>query len=85
MCFSTALASENFWTSGNAEGNRDHGFIWDSTGRIQWQYTNWAAGQPDSTLSPGNCVVLSYADGFKWHDVGCKSENLRYICEKKGK
>jgi hypothetical protein len=49
-------------------------------------YKNWAAGQPDGENSPhGNCLILSHLDGFKWHDVECQSDNLRYICEKKGK
>lgn len=79
--------SEDFWTSGNSEGNWLHGFTWDSTGRELWQYTNWAAGQPNSPLSPGNCIILNHVDGFKWHDVGagCQSDELRYICEKKGR
>jgi len=76
---------ENFWTSGNAEGIWKYDFIWDSTGHLYRQYSNWAAGQPDGELSPGNCIILSHVDGFKWHDVGCQSDNLRYICEKKGR
>jgi Lectin C-type domain len=78
---------ENFWTSGNAEGYSKYEFHWDSTGRIYRQYSqyrNWAAGQPDGELSPENCIILSHVDGFKWHDVGCQSDYLRYICEKKG-
>lgn len=76
--------NERFWTSGNAEGFWKHDFHWDSTGRLFRQYSNWAAGQPDGENTPGNCIILSHVDGFKWHDVDCKFDNLRYICEKKG-
>jgi len=79
-----ATFAENFWTSGNAEGNWKHDFYWDSTGRLYRQYENWAAGQPNGQNNPGNCLMLSHVDGFKWHDIGCQSDNLRYICEKKG-
>jgi len=75
---------DNFWTSANAEGNWDYGFIWDSTGRAIWQYTNWGSGEPNNGLSPGNCVALGYEIGFRWYDLGCKNQQLKYICEKKG-
>jgi Lectin C-type domain len=83
----TGNFKENFWTSGNAEGFWKYDFHWDSTGRLYRQYLNWAVGQPDSENSPGpgNCIMLSYVDGFKWHDADCQSEKLRYICEQKGK
>jgi hypothetical protein len=80
----TGNFNENFWTSGNAEGFWKHDFHWDSTGRLYRQYSNWEAGQPDGLNSPGNCIVLSHLDGYKWNDVGCQSDKLRYICEKKG-
>lgn len=64
-------------------------FMWDSTGQTFGSYSNWASGQPDdgapTNLKPENCVTLNTFDNSKWYDYGCKSEELRYICEKKSK
>jgi hypothetical protein len=76
---------ENFWTSGYVVGSTwKFEFYWDSTGRLNRQYTNWAAGQPGGAGAPESCLALKYAEVFKWHFVECESVRLRYICEKKG-
>jgi hypothetical protein len=80
------MTDGNFWTS----GNDDKGplFMWDSTGQTMGSYSNWAYSQPDNgaiDLSPQNCMLLNSTDNFKWYDYGCKSEEIRYICEKKSK
>jgi len=81
----TGAYSENFWTSGISAVIEEQSprFTWDSTGRSVWQYSSWASGQPNDGSK--GCIILSHADGFKWDNVECQPENLRYICEKKGK
>jgi len=62
--------------------------MWDSTGQTLGSYLNWAIGEPDIGAvlneTQQNCVVLNSTDQFKWYDHGCKTAELRYICEKKG-
>jgi hypothetical protein len=85
ICFKGAIDGL-VWTS----GSRDPGklFMWDSTGQTLGSYLNWAEGEPDigAVLNETqlNCVVLNSTDQFKWYDHGCKTAELRYICEKKG-
>lgn len=80
---------EDIWTSAKSyQYDMDNSFYWDSTGRLFRNYSNWAAGQPDGGSlieSPQYlCMVLNYTDGFQWHDVDCKFDYLRYICEQTG-
>lgn len=79
----TGAYRENFWTSGTVQNKYDPLLTWDSTGRLLWQYTNFGSSQINGSTT-GYCLVMNYLDEFKWYETGCQTENLRYICEKKG-
>jgi Lectin C-type domain len=78
---------QSFWTSAS-----DHDpqliFYWESTGHAMGPFSNWAPGQPDNGASENatqqDCVALNSSDSYLWHDFDCKTNSLRYICEKRG-
>jgi len=78
---------ESFWTSGNDNEAKNY-FYWESTGHAFGPYYNWASGQPDDgaalNLTDQNCVVLDNANSYKWHDLGCTADQLRFVCEERG-
>jgi hypothetical protein len=78
---------ESFWTSGSDNEAKNY-FYWESTGHAFGPYYNWASGQPDDgatlNLTDQNCVVLDHENSYTWHDLGCKADQLRFICEERG-
>ncbi|VDI36192.1 Hypothetical predicted protein [Mytilus galloprovincialis] len=55
-------------------------WMWASTDR-EFNYTDWAPGQPDNYAGNENCLHLYATQAMKWNDMTCTYKN-RFICEK---
>jgi Lectin C-type domain len=75
------------WLSGS-DNDFNGTFYWESTGHAFGPFSYWSTGQPDDgalvNKTSENCVILNHMDSYQWHDFGCSSKELRFICEKRG-
>ncbi|XP_028370844.1 proteoglycan 3-like [Phyllostomus discolor] len=75
QCMTSTLNQGQVWIGGYISGwNHYRCFFW-SDGSC-WNYTNWAAGQPNSQA--GSCVTLCTRGG-QWQMASC-NRPLPYIC-----
>jgi hypothetical protein len=85
--FGKGAYDQSFWTSASDHYPQST-FYWESTGHAMGPFSNWAPGQPDNGAAENatqqDCVALNSSDSYLWHDVDCRSNSLRYICEKSG-